>query len=36
MTEVMYNLIFIIMNLLMKYAYFILYIEELKTEELVY
>ena len=36
MTEVVYNLIFIIIDLLMKYTYFIPYIEELGAEELVY
>ena len=34
--EIVYNLIFIIMDLLIKYTYFILYIKKLKTEELVY
>ena len=36
MTKVMYNLILVIMDLLIKYIYFILYIKELGTEELIY
>ena len=36
MTEIIYNLIFIITNLLTKYTYFIPYIKELGAEKLIY
>ena len=35
-TEVIYNSILIVIDLLMKYTYFISYIEELGVEELAY
>ena len=35
-TEVVYNLIFIIINLLTKYTYFIPYIKKSGAEELIY
>ena len=34
--KVIYDLIFIIMDLLIKYTYFILYIKELGIKELIY
>ena len=35
-TEVIYNLIFVIIDLLTKYAYFIPYIKKSGAEELIY